>query len=107
MAYLAHSARPDKGIPAQEYGEHIRASRDDARRYAKECGRYSQLYNETLIATATLAGEFHDLGKLDALIHRHQASLKPTNSNSSGVLRFLVRRTRIMATRRVIMGTRR
>ncbi len=65
MAYLAHSARPDKGIPAQEYGEHIRASRDDARRYAKECGRYSQLYNETLIATATLAGEFHDLGKLD------------------------------------------
>lgn len=65
MSYLAHSARPDKGISAQEYGEHILASRDDARQYAKECGRYSKLYGEMLVATATLAGEFHDLGKLD------------------------------------------
>ncbi len=65
MTYLAHSARPDQGIPAQEYGEHVRTSRDDARRYAKECGNYSKLYGELLTATATLAGEFHDLGKLD------------------------------------------
>lgn len=65
MSYLAHSARPDKGIPAQEYGKHILVSRDDAHRYAKECGCYSKLYGEMLVATATLAGEFHDLGKLD------------------------------------------
>jgi CRISPR-associated endonuclease/helicase Cas3 len=65
MAYLAHSARPEQGIPAQEYGKHVRASRDDARRYAEECGCYSKRYGETLVATATLAGEFHDLGKLD------------------------------------------
>ena len=65
MPYLAHSARPDQGIPAQEYGEHICASRDDARRYAEECGHYSKLFGPTLVRIATLAGEFHDLGKLD------------------------------------------
>lgn len=65
MAYLAHSARPDQGIPPQEYGEHARNSREMAHRYAGECGQYSALYGETLSAAATLAGEFHDLGKLD------------------------------------------
>lgn len=76
MSYLAHSARPDQGVPAQEYGEHVRASRDDARRYAEECGRYSKLYGEILVATATLAGEFHDLGKLD---DANQTVLSGTN----------------------------
>lgn len=65
MSYLAHSARPDRDIPAQEYGEHARAARDLARRYAEECGRYSGLYGKMLAAAAALAGEFHDLGKLD------------------------------------------
>ena len=65
MNYLAHSARPDQGIPAQEYGKHIYASRDAARRYAEECGHYSKLFGPTLVRSATLAGEFHDLGKLD------------------------------------------
>lgn len=65
MIYLAHSARPDQGISAQEYGKHVRASRDFARCYAQECGGYSKLYGEILVAAATLAGEFHDLGKLD------------------------------------------
>lgn len=69
MGYLAHSARLAKGsanaVPAQDYGEHIRASREQARHYAEECGRYSPLYRETLVGAATWAGEFHDLGKLD------------------------------------------
>ncbi len=69
MKYLAHSARPAKGtanaVPAQNYGEHVRASREQACRYAEECGRFSPLYGETLVAAATWAGEFHDLGKLD------------------------------------------
>jgi CRISPR-associated endonuclease/helicase Cas3 len=65
VVYLAHSARPDRGIPPEEYGEHVRNSREQARRYAEECGRYSPLYGEMLVAAATLAGEFHDLGKLD------------------------------------------
>lgn len=63
--FSAHSAKPNRGILAQKYGEHARASRDLARHYAEECGSYSPLYRETLVATATLAGEFHDLGKLD------------------------------------------
>lgn len=65
MTYLAHSARPNQGIPAQGYGKHICTSRDDARRYADCCGRYSKLFGPTLVRSATLAGEFHDLGKLD------------------------------------------
>lgn len=63
--YLAHSARKNKNIPAQSYAEHIRNSREDARKFAENCGRYSPQYGELLVATATLAGEFHDLGKLD------------------------------------------
>src|SRR5579885_2678034 len=78
--YLAHSARPDRGIPAQEYGEHVRASRDLARQYAEECGRYSPLYGEMLVAAAMLAGEFHDLGKLD------DANQKVLAGTSSGKL---------------------
>lgn len=65
MIYLAHSARPDQGIPAQGYGEHVRASRGWARRYGEDCGRYSSLFGETLKVVAALAGEFHDLGKVD------------------------------------------
>lgn len=65
MPYLAHSACPDQGIPAQGYGEHARASRDWSCQYAEDAGRYSRLYGDMLVATATLAGEFHDLGKLD------------------------------------------
>lgn len=65
MNYLAHSARPHQGIPAQEYGEHICASRNLARQYSEECGQYSQLFGLTLVASSTLAGEFHDIGKLD------------------------------------------
>ena len=65
MKYLAHSARPDQGIPAQGYGEHVRASRGWAHRYGEDCGRYSPLFGETLKVVAALAGEFHDLGKVD------------------------------------------
>ena len=65
MSYFAHSARPEENIPTQEYGAHIRASRDLAMQYAEECRHYSKLFGATLVKAATLAGEFHDLGKLD------------------------------------------
>ncbi|MGH9906271.1 MAG: CRISPR-associated helicase/endonuclease Cas3, partial [Pyrinomonadaceae bacterium] len=67
MKYLAHSAKREKGIPAQEYGDHIQASRRLARRYSEKCGRFSPIFGKALTAAATLAGEFHDLGKLDEL----------------------------------------
>ena len=63
--YLAHSARKKNNIPAQSYGEHVLNCRENARKFAEDCGRYSEKFNESLVATATLAGEFHDLGKLD------------------------------------------
>jgi CRISPR-associated endonuclease/helicase Cas3 len=63
--FLAHSARPEKGIPPQGYAEHIRASRENARRYGEACGRYSGHFGTMLETVAGLAGEYHDLGKLD------------------------------------------
>ena len=85
MSYLAHSARSEKNIPTQEYSEHIRASRADARRYAEECGRYSKLFGATLVKSATLAGEFHDLGKLDDLkAHRGGRGHRNLSGHSFG-----------------------
>jgi CRISPR-associated endonuclease/helicase Cas3 len=93
MQYLAHSARPDRGIPAQEYGEHIRASRELANVYAKSCGQYSPTYRNTLLVTATLAGEYHDLGKLDSANQQVLAGLAcgklPVPHVDSGVVHLL------------------
>lgn len=65
MIYLAHSARSDRGIPAQEYYEHIIETRQRAQKNAVKAGRYSKKYGLFLEVIAALAGEFHDMGKLD------------------------------------------
>jgi CRISPR-associated endonuclease/helicase Cas3 len=65
MNYLAHSARSDRGIPAQEYYEHIIETRQRAQENAIKAGRYSKKYGPFLEVIAALAGEFHDMGKLD------------------------------------------
>lgn len=65
MSYLAHSARFERGIPAQEYSEHIREVRLRARGNAVKAGRYALKYAPMLEAVSMFAGEFHDLGKLD------------------------------------------
>lgn len=65
MNYLAHSARSDRGIPAQDYHEHIIETRRQAQRNAKEAARYSAKYGHLLEVVAALAAEFHDMGKLD------------------------------------------
>ncbi len=65
MSYLAHSARPEKGIPAQDYDEHVNKTRQHALENAEGAGRYSPKYGSLLKVSAALAGEFHDMGKLD------------------------------------------
>lgn len=65
MSYLAHSARLDRGIPAQEYCEHVRETCRRAQENAAKAGRYAPRYAHLLEAVAALAGEFHDMGKLD------------------------------------------
>ena len=65
MSYLAHSARPDRGIPVQEYREHVVETRRRAQENAAKAGRYAPKYARLLEAVAALAGEFHDMGKLD------------------------------------------
>lgn len=65
MNYLAHSARPDRGIPVQEYREHVIETRRRAQENAAKAGRYAPKYVRLLEVVASLAGEFHDMGKLD------------------------------------------
>ena len=67
MTYLAHSARPDRGIPEQEYRDHIENVGGNALSNANRAARYSAKYGDLLRAAVRQAAEFHDLGKLDEL----------------------------------------
>ncbi len=65
MRYLAHSARPNRGIPEQGYRDHIENVVGDAVGNADRAAAYSAKFVDLLRATVRLAAEFHDLGKLD------------------------------------------
>lgn len=65
MTYLAHSARPDRGIPEQEYRDHIENVVGNAVGNADRAAVYSLKYGDLLRAGVRQAAEFHDLGKLD------------------------------------------
>lgn len=65
MRYLAHSARSDRGIMAQEYGDHIENVVVNAMGNADRAAVFSTKYGALLRAAVRLAAEFHDLGKLD------------------------------------------
>src|ERR1700674_1779801 len=76
MSYLAHSARPERGIPEQTYSDHIANVVRDAIANADRAAKHSPNYGDFLRAAVRLAAEFHDLGKLD---DRNQEVLR-TNS---------------------------
>jgi len=63
--FFAHSSDPTKGIPAQEYAAHICGVVNRARKAADNACRYGFYDGELLRKIVPLAGEFHDLGKLD------------------------------------------
>ena len=65
MTYLAHSARPDRGIPEQEYRDHIKNVVGNAMGNADRAAEFSAMFGDLLRAAVRLAAEFHDLGKLD------------------------------------------
>jgi CRISPR-associated endonuclease/helicase Cas3 len=65
MTYLAHSARPDRGIPEQEYRDHIENVVVGAIGNADRAAMHAAKYGDLLRAAVRLAAEFHDLGKLD------------------------------------------
>lgn len=65
MTYLAHSAKSDRGIPQQDYGDHIENVVGNAVRNADRAGVYSAKYGDLLRGAVRQAAEFHDLGKLD------------------------------------------
>ena len=65
MTYLAHSARPNRGIPEQEYRDHIENVVVSAIGNANRAAMHSAMYGELLRAAIRQASEFHDLGKLD------------------------------------------
>ncbi|MFI5167981.1 MAG: CRISPR-associated endonuclease Cas3'' [Thermoanaerobaculales bacterium] len=63
--FLAHSARPELGVPAQPYATHVRNVAALAIRNARNVGKYAGAERNRLIRAVALAAEYHDLGKLD------------------------------------------
>lgn len=84
MEPLAHSARPERNIPAQSYADHVGNVVRFATGNATRAGAYLRGSGERLIETVRLAAEFHDLGKLDianqAVLH-DGASRRPLPIN--------------------------
>lgn len=62
---LAHSAKPERGITAQGYHEHIIQAREWALDNARAAGEHSPKCAALLQAVVGLAAEYHDMGKLD------------------------------------------
>ncbi len=89
MELLAHSAKIDKGIPAQSYAEHILNARQQAFEKAQRAGKFAPDLKESLTQVVVLAAEFHDMGKLDdenqAVLSGQKKSKKlPKNHVDSG-----------------------
>ncbi len=67
MEPLAHSARPEKGIPSQTYHDHICAVMKRASANTENACRYLQGDSSLFTQAVTSAALCHDLGKLDPL----------------------------------------
>ena len=65
MTYLAHSAKPKRGIPVQSYAEHVGNVVKAAVSNAECAAEHSRKFGNLLRTGVRLAAEFHDLGKLD------------------------------------------
>jgi CRISPR-associated endonuclease/helicase Cas3 len=67
MNYLAHSAKPKRGIPEQSYADHVGNVVQAAVSNADRAAEHSPKFADLLRMAVRLAAEFHDLGKLDNL----------------------------------------
>jgi CRISPR-associated endonuclease/helicase Cas3 len=82
MPLLAHSARPKEGIPAQEYGNHVRAVEELARTYARDAAQFWSGDRPSFEEAVALAGRAHDLGKVD---EKNQAVLRSSKREKLAV----------------------
>src|SRR6266545_848100 len=62
--YLARSPKPEKGIPAQTYNQHVSEVMRMATDFAEKAAAYSA-YGPLLRDVVGYAATYHDLGKLD------------------------------------------
>ncbi|MEI7450422.1 MAG: DEAD/DEAH box helicase [Desulfomonile sp.] len=94
MEPLAHSARPDLGIPAQPYTDHVRGVVELAFRNAIESSIFWLGDVDKFVETVRVAAVFHDLGKLEPanqtvmMSDSHTGSL-PVNHVDAGVAHLL------------------
>jgi CRISPR-associated endonuclease/helicase Cas3 len=97
VKFLAHSARPAEGIPAQSYADHIHAVTALAFENARLASHGTQ-FRQFFIDSLRLAAEYHDLGKLDPLNQKVLSSNNvegglPVNHVDAGVA-TMVRRAK-------------
>jgi CRISPR-associated endonuclease/helicase Cas3 len=89
MELLAHSGRAARGLGPQSYADHVLAVRGFAVRQAKAALRYRTSREPTFEASVELAGEFHDLGKLEpdnqAVLRKKERGRLPINHVDAGV----------------------
>lgn len=62
---LAHSAKADKGIPEQEYADHVSGVVSRAIFAAEIVAKYASSNEDLLKKVVRQSAEYHDLGKLD------------------------------------------
>jgi CRISPR-associated endonuclease/helicase Cas3 len=100
MPLLAHSARPKRGIPAQEYVEHIRAVEEVARTYAHGAAQFWDGHCADFEEVVAFAGRLHDLGKVDeknqAVLNSTAREKLPVSHEDAGV-KYLLDRKRTEA----------
>src|SRR5437867_457473 len=93
MPLLAHSARPERGIPVQRYTEHIQAVFQGAAERVARVAGYSATFGAFLRSTVENASLWHDLGKLEAENQTVLASVSrrplPLNHCDAGVAHLL------------------
>lgn len=85
---LAHSAKPDKGIPAQTYAEHITAVLERAKDNVSAMAQYFSRNARFLQEAVKRAALLHDLGKLDkanqAVLEKGSKKHLPLNHVDAG-----------------------
>jgi CRISPR-associated endonuclease/helicase Cas3 len=90
----AHSPDEKRGIPAQDYAVHVDGVVNRAAKAADEAARYSSSDGKILKKIVRIAGEFHDLGKLDdenqeVLSGKRKAKKLPVQHTDAGTAYLL------------------
>lgn len=93
MEPLAHSSRPQRGIPPQSYADHVCGVTELACTNALEAVKYWHGDADRFVEAIRLAAQFHDLGKLEpanqkVLASAFRAKRLPINHVDAGVARL-------------------